>query len=105
MLIDVGGNDEYRYKEGNKPGMAIFDERFKNPQGLFSTFFSNSTSIGLFLDAGGVDKYSSKIENNTFWTDPKDSPNWEVRNFSIGWDCPTKNVELLPIPEKVPSAK
>jgi hypothetical protein len=104
MLLDLGGNDTYRYKEGNRPGMARYDEKMKDRSGL-STYFADTTSLGLFLDVGGHDTYSPERANNTVWTDPPDSPNLEVRNFSIGWDCPEGTVSLDPIPEKRPSLR
>jgi hypothetical protein len=101
MLLDIGGNDTYHYKEGNQPGMARYDEKMKNRSEL-STYFADSTSLGLFLDVGGNDTYTPERPEKC-WTDPPDSPNRAVRNFSIGWDFPEGAVSLDPIPEKRPS--
>jgi len=99
-LIDVGGNDTYRGKEGNRPGMAIFDEKFRFHEDGAGTYFSDTTSVGLFLDVGGQDTYWSGQQDNTHWLDEPDSPNQPTRNFSIGVDRNDGTVNLLPIPEK-----
>lgn len=65
MLVDVGGDDRYVGKAGNWPGKTEFDERFRARGGV-SDYFADTTSLGLFLDIGGQDKYE------THW--PKDDP-------------------------------
>lgn len=134
MLIDSGGDDIYRCKPANRPGMAIHDgSRFDNWDG-YTTYFADATSIGLFLDVGGNDRYEpwypvpdrhvlhpigknmpgprdpnepSEIagtiracDDNMIWLDPADSPNWRVRNFSVGVDRADGTIDFRPIPEK-----
>jgi len=103
MLIDTDGNDTYTTKAENRPGMALFDERLRNRSGT-STYFADTTSIGVFLDVGGSDKYgcNAQARNDAVWLDPADSANRQVRNFSIGVDRPGGEVRLLPRPEKAP---
>ncbi len=57
-LIDVGGNDRYIGKGENRPGMALFNERFRARGGV-SDYFADTTSLGLFLDVGGQDIYDA----------------------------------------------
>jgi hypothetical protein len=123
-LIDVGGNDRYIGKAGHRPGTARFDERFRARGGV-SDYFSDTTSLGLFLDVGGEDKYEthpSPVEDgedekaqsgqpevfggadNEVWIDEPDSDNRKERNFSIGVDRADGAVQFRPRPEKVPSA-
>ena len=103
-VIDLGGDDTYRGQEGNRPGMAIFDERFRARDGV-GTYFADTTSIGLFLDVGGTDTYWSGHQNNTHWLDEPDSPNPAERNFSLGADRERGQVSFRPRPEKAPSGR
>ncbi|MFH0980317.1 MAG: hypothetical protein V2A79_02100 [Planctomycetota bacterium] len=102
-LIDVGGNDTYTTKAENRPGMAIFDEKLRDRSGP-TTYFADATSVGLFLDVGGDDVYHCAPDagNNTTWLDPPASDNVQVRNFSVGVDRESGDVNLLPQPEKRP---
>jgi hypothetical protein len=117
MLIDVGGNDTYRTdiaqreekKHGLRPGYAMNDERFRARGGV-GTYFAQTTSLGLFLDVGGNDTYTSEtggvpagVQNNAHWLDPADSPNWADRNFSIGVDRADGEVYFTPRAVKPPS--
>ncbi len=57
MLIDIEGNDHYRQNPKNRPGLARYDaSRFANWDS-YSTYFADSSSIGIFLDVGGDDTY------------------------------------------------
>ena len=98
MLIDSGGEDTYSGNENDRPGMSQFHKRLEDRTGM-STYFADTTSLGLFLDIGGNDTYTPKRSNNSYWKDPEDSPNWNVRNFSIGWDVRKGELNLGPIPE------
>ena len=102
MLIDVGGDDVYRTQEGNRPGMAIFDERFRDRSGG-STYFADASSLGLFLDVGGTDSYTPARSNDGAWLDEPESPNPSVRNWSIGVDCADGEVKLDARPERAPT--
>ncbi len=102
MLIDIGGNDVYRTRDGNRPGMAIFDERFRDRTGG-STYFADASSLGLFLDVGGTDTYAPERANDSSWLDEDGSANPPVRNWSVGVDRAEGTVNLDPRPERPPS--
>ncbi|MCK4872943.1 MAG: hypothetical protein KAS72_09480 [Phycisphaerales bacterium] len=57
MLIDIGGNDEYLGQAANRPGLARYDESRLLKRDGVSTYFADTTSVGLFLDVGGDDSY------------------------------------------------
>ncbi|MCI0343403.1 MAG: hypothetical protein L0216_20035 [Planctomycetales bacterium] len=102
LLLDLGGKDSYRAKEGTKPGTAVFDPKYVT-RGAF-TFFADASSAAVFLDAGGEDVYSKGGgENGTRWGDPPNHPSRAARNFSIGADVEEGTVRLEPIPERRPS--
>jgi hypothetical protein len=102
MLMDLGGDDVYKTEEVPRPGFARNDERFRARGGV-STYFADTTSIGLFLDIGGRDTYWGDLANDTHWVDPADSLNWEDRNFSVGVDRAGGRVDLTPIPVRAPT--
>jgi hypothetical protein len=102
MLIDVGGNDQYQTAEISHPGRAINSESFRARGGV-STYFADTTSLSLFLDVGGQDRYWGELQNDEYWLDPPDSPNWADRNFSVGVDRADGRVSFTPRPVRVPS--
>jgi hypothetical protein len=112
LVIDTGGDDVYEAdlqqriekKQGLPPGFAQNSAGFRARDGV-STYFADTTSIGLFLDVGGDDTYWGEYENNTHWLDPPDSPNWADRNFSVGVDRAEGEVDFTPIPVRPPSGK
>lgn len=85
LLIDGAGDDVYKSKDVPHPGFALNSKTFRARDGV-TTYFAETTSIGLFLDAGGNDSYFGGLENNSRWLDPPGSPNWSDRNFSVGVD-------------------
>jgi hypothetical protein len=97
LLLDTGGDDVYETEEVPRPGFARNDERFRARGGV-STYFADTTSIGLFLDVGGEDTYWGDLANDSHWLDPPDSPNWRDRNFSVGVDRASGTVDLTPEP-------
>ncbi|HNQ23242.1 MAG TPA: hypothetical protein PKK06_09130 [Phycisphaerae bacterium] len=126
-LIDVGGDDRYIGKAGNYPGQTLFDKRFAARGGV-SDYFAATTSLGLFLDVGGEDRYETQPDaaaaggkaadatqppaeplppfgggDNTVWSDEPGSDNMKERNFSIGVDRALGEVHLEPRAEKTPS--
>lgn len=118
MLIDVGGDDIYttdiaqrtEKKHGQRPGYAANSEQFRARGGV-GTYFADTTSLGLFLDVGGNDKYEGKgakypaeVGNDHQWLDPQDDPNWADRNFSVGVDRPEGEVRFTSRPVRAPSA-
>lgn len=101
MLMDLGGNDIYKTKEVPRPGFALNNPGFRSRHGV-STYFAETTSIGLFLDIGGSDTFWGDLKDNTHWLDPKESPNWEDRNFSVGVDRNEGRVDFTPVPVRMP---
>ncbi len=122
-VMDIGGDDRYIGKAGNRPGMTLFDQRF-SARGGVSDYFSDTTSLGLFLDVGGTDTYATHQpsqddvnedaegaeppgpfggSNNSTWQDPNDSDNARQRNFGIGIDRANGEVRFRPRPERQPS--
>jgi hypothetical protein len=102
MLIDTGGDDEYKTAKIPWPGYAKRSEKFSARPGV-GFYFADTSSVGLFLDVGGTDKYFGELKNDSHWLDPADSPNWQDRNFSIGVDRKSGRVDLTPIPSRAPS--
>lgn len=110
MLFDLGGDDVYevdverRRKEENgmQPGFAMNAEGFRARGGV-GTYFADTTSLGLFLDVGGDDKYWGDLKNNEHWLDSPDSPNWADRNFSVGVDRADGTVDFTPTPVRKPT--
>ena len=103
MLIDTAGNDLYRSHDTMRPGFAQNSPHFRARGGV-STYFAETTSIGLFLDIGGQDSYwNDTLKNDTHWLDPPDSPNWADRNFSVGVDRATGVVDFTPRPVRNPT--
>ena len=102
MLIDTAGDDVYQTEKVPRPGYAHWDKGFAGRDGV-NTYFAETTSIGLFLDAGGKDTYWGDLEDDSRWLDPPDSPNREDRNFSVGVDRPDGEIDLTPVPVREPS--
>ena len=110
MIIDIGGDDVYKTDipqrqekdHGLRPGYAANSPGFRARDGV-STYFADTTSLGLFLDIGGRDTYWGDLTNNMHWLDPPDSPNWADRNFSVGVDRPDGEVDFTPRPVKPPT--
>jgi len=109
MLLDIGGDDKYRGKAEARPGTARFDPRFRDRSG-HSTYFADAGSIALFLDVLGDDSYGGlEAGDDSSWLDPPGADNRDVRNFSIGVDRKSGEVNLdapyqgVPsLPEKAP---
>jgi hypothetical protein len=131
-VFDLGGSDEYIGAAGHRPGMAQADKRFEARGGV-SDYFADTTSLALFLDVGGTDRYltweppadtnqdddAARGEvkeadaarepapfgggDNTHWLDEPGSMNLQTRNFSIGVDRPDGAVSFRPRPVRTPS--
>ncbi len=97
LCLDGAGDDGYAFKTPDKtgdkaaakaPGTATFDARFLDRSGA-SVYWTESTSVGLFLDAGGVDAYPEGTTNDFSRTDGADSDNVRARNHGIFVDRPS----------------
>jgi hypothetical protein len=97
FLIDIGGDDTYRLKSGAL-GLGAVDYRdyYRKPAPLV-TYYSDSKSIGCFIDIEGDDKYLSftdstetdqpTAKNNFIWYNPaKSDSTYGANNFGIGID-------------------
>jgi hypothetical protein len=89
LFLDHGGDDRYAFvgkePEKRRPGTAVFDKRFLDRTG-HSRYWTEATSVGLFLDLDGKDEHSGVERNGTSWTDPPESDNARARNLGIGLD-------------------
>jgi len=98
MLVDAGGNDFYRAKSA--PGAARYDaDRFVPKDGI-STYWTEASSMGLFLDVGGDDDYGEPNRNNTSWGDREGSENWAARNVGVGVDVAEGVIDWTALPER-----
>lgn len=94
LCLESGGNDRYVFgTEGKHPGLTDFDPRFVN-RGATSVYWTESTSVGLFLDVSGNDTYPAGFEDGTTWTDEPGSDNARARNFGIFVDRPGGEIDL-----------
>ncbi|MHC4955721.1 MAG: hypothetical protein ACYTGZ_17860 [Planctomycetota bacterium] len=99
MLIDVGGDDVYKSKEKNVPGFARYDKRFADLAAP-STYWVDSSSLGLFLDVGGRDTYwGATPKDGGAWGDVSGSDNWKVRNVGVGIDAVDGKIDWRAIPQ------
>jgi hypothetical protein len=89
MLLDAAGDDVYRSGEAGRPGAATFDVKMRERRAV-SVYWTEPTSIGLFVDAGGgKDDYgpaAPPAADGASWTDAADSDNGRARNLGIGLD-------------------
>ncbi len=94
LCLEAGGDDRYVFKtEGKRPGLATFDPRFLDRSGP-SVYWTESTSIGLFLDVGGQDEYPAGCANDAVQTDDLGSENARARNWGIFVDRASGEIDL-----------
>ncbi|MBM3287845.1 MAG: hypothetical protein FJY88_10920 [Candidatus Eisenbacteria bacterium] len=94
LCLDGGGEDRYRYAaEGKRPGRALYDPRFLDRSGP-SIYWTEPTSVGLFLDAGGLDSYTGGAANDGKETDDPESDNARARNRGIFIDRAQGTIDL-----------
>lgn len=96
LFIDVDGNDFYHGQQGSRPGFAVYDPRFAanedgtgtitDPLGLANPYFAYVTSLAMFLDVGGVDRYWGGFAEGAVSADEPGSDNWKVRNVGVAMD-------------------
>lgn len=86
MLLDASGDDVYRSGEKGRPGAATFDVKLAERRAT-SVYWTEPTSIGLFVDGGGKDDYGGgDAKDGASWIDAPGSDDARVRNFGIGSD-------------------
>jgi hypothetical protein len=94
LCLDGAGNDRYEFKtEGKHPGSATYDPRFLDRTGP-SIYWTESTSVGLFLDTGGEDIYPAGTTSGSYKTDDPGSDNDRARNRGIFVDRPDGSIDL-----------
>ncbi len=105
FLIDIGGDDEYRFREGaHGIGAATWRADFAKPSKL-TPYYTYAKSFGGFIDIGGKDRYVSFTDdgesphvtatNDTLWFQPmKTDSTFGADNFGVGID-----IESGTIPE------
>ena len=97
VLADGAGDDVYETEELARPGQALFDERFLVRDGVHS-YWTDTSSLALFLDAGGDDTYWGELIDDQQWLDAPEDPNWGVRNFGLGVDRADGRLDWTPVP-------
>jgi hypothetical protein len=96
LCLEAAGDDDYTFlTRGKRPGLATYDARFVNRSGT-SIYWTESVSVGLFLDAGGTDMYpdSSVVHDGMSLTDEPGSDNRRARNVGIFVDTPAGSMDL-----------
>jgi len=84
MLLDGGGDgDVYKSGEKGRPGVAVFDAKMLDRRAA-SLYWTESTSLALFVDANGTSGLATKDGDLTSHKDSDDSDNVKARNFGIG---------------------
>jgi hypothetical protein len=83
LCLEGGGDDRYTFATEKKhPGRALFDARFLNRRST-SVYWTESVSVGLFLDVGGADDYPLGLLDGMTKTDDPESDNVRARNRGI----------------------
>jgi len=94
LCFDAGGDDRYTFStEGRHPGRVTYDPRFLNRRAT-SVYWTESTSVGLFIDCGGSDVYPPGFENDWAKTEDPSSDTTRARNFGIFVDRTDGRVDL-----------
>jgi hypothetical protein len=92
LLVDAAGDDRYAFlpsdaKPGGapekRPGTAVFDARFLDRSGATALYWSEATSVGLFLDVGGTDVYPPGASDDAAVVDPPGGDARRARNLGI----------------------
>jgi hypothetical protein len=78
---------------GKRPGLANFDPRLISRSGP-SVYWTESTSVGLFLDTGGKDSYPEGFSDGRTRTDDPGSDNERARNRGIFVDREGGTIDL-----------
>jgi hypothetical protein len=94
LCFEGNGDDRYTFSmEGRHPGRITYDPRFLNRQAT-SVYWTESTSVGLFIDCGGTDTYPPGFQNDWTKTEDPASETARARNVGIFVDRPTGTVDL-----------
>jgi hypothetical protein len=94
LCLEAGGDDSYVFQtEGKRPGLTTFHERFLDRTGT-SVYWTEPTSVGLFLDVGGEDEYPAGVANDVTKVDEPGSNNERSRNQGIFVDRSSGVIDL-----------
>ncbi len=94
LCLEGGGSDRYIFQtEGKRPGLTNFDARFLDRRGT-SIYWTEPTSVGLFLDVAGKDEYPAGCSDDSTWTDDPASDNARARNRGIFVDRAVGVIDL-----------
>lgn len=94
LCLEGDGDDRYAFQtEGKHPGLTNFDPRFLDRTGT-SVYWTEPTSVGLFIDAGGTDVYPAGCADGMAKTDDPGSENARARNFGIFVDRREGRIDL-----------
>ena len=89
LCLEECGNDRYVFGNAERhPGLATYDPRFLDRSGP-SVYWTEPTSVGLFLDAAGSDEYPAGLADGLVLTDDPDSDNVRARNRGVFFDQST----------------
>jgi len=95
ILLDGGGDDVYAFsKADQRPGMAPFDARILDRSGKTALYWTESTSVGLFVDAAGHDTYPAAFSDGGTLLDAPDGDNVRARHFGIALDRPSGHIDI-----------
>lgn len=84
LCLEGGGDDTYTFATAtNRPGLARFDPRFADRDAT-SIYWTESTSLGLFLDVGGTDRYVSSAAATPGAAAPAATPAPEPESPAVG---------------------
>lgn len=94
LCLDAAGFDQYVFAtEGKHPGLVTYDPRFLD-RNATSVYWTESTSVGLFLDTGGADVYPIGFSDDLVKTDDPWSDTAKARNRGIFVDRATGFIDL-----------
>ncbi len=94
LCLDGGGDDRYEFSADDAhPGRATFEPRFLDRRAT-SVYWTEATSVGLFLDVGGRDAYPAGFGDDMIHTDAADSDNARSRNRGIYVDRSEGMIDL-----------
>lgn len=94
LCLDAGGDDRHTMTGADpRPGTARFDARFLD-RTTPTVYWTEPTSVGLFLDVGGKDTYPAARADEQAATDEPGSDNVRARNRGIFVDRAAGTIDL-----------
>lgn len=94
LCLEGGGDDLYTFTTAEKhPGKITYDPRFLTRGGT-SVYWTETTSLGLFVDVGGHDSYPAGFHDDFTRTEDPASDTARARNFGIFVDRAAGHIDL-----------